>query len=165
MVSSKKGPSSGSGLSNSASTWSRPSITRPSSATSGPGTKSSTRTYRVQPPHAATSGCSRICWSRANAATNPGGSSARITPREGDSRGHDGGGVVHAGHAGDRVRPRELVRLLRRSLRVGEVERDEPVGLGLLEGAGQLGRDRELDTQAARRLHERRGAIGGGRKE
>src|SRR5207249_4567318 len=80
-------------------------------------------------------------------------------------RGHDGGGVVHAGHAGDRVRPRELVRLLRRSLRVGEVERDEPVGLGLLEGAGQLGRDRELDTQAARRLHERRGAIGGGRKE
>ncbi len=83
----------------------------------------------------------------------------------GNRRGDDRGGVVHAGHAGDRVRPRELVRLLRRSLRVGEVERQEPVGLGLFEGAGQLGCDGELDIQPARRLHERRSAVGGGWKQ
>src|SRR5690348_1783166 len=43
MVSSKKGPSSGSGLSKSASTSRAPRRSNPSSATSEPGTKASTR--------------------------------------------------------------------------------------------------------------------------
>ena len=49
MVSSKKGPFSGSGLSKMASTSSLPLRSRPSTATSSPGMKSSTRTDAAEP--------------------------------------------------------------------------------------------------------------------
>src|SRR5439155_7437810 len=50
MVSSKNGPSSGSGLSNRARTLRRPPIRRPSTATSTPGTNSSATIRRAASP-------------------------------------------------------------------------------------------------------------------
>src|SRR3989304_2823553 len=49
MVSSKNGPSSGSGLSKSASVWSPPAMRSPSSATPRPGANSSTSSARGGP--------------------------------------------------------------------------------------------------------------------
>ncbi len=86
----------------------------------------------------------------------------RIPPEpqsSGDHGGHDGAVVIHADDPRDRMASSELGGLLGRALRVGEVERHEPVGLCVLEGAGELGRDGQLDAQPARRLHERRGPV------
>src|SRR6266581_6313389 len=85
MVSSKNGPSRGSGLSKRASTWRSPFASRPSRATSRPGMKPSTRTCRAASPSAAASGIRRILSSRRTAPTNWASSSARITPRLAES--------------------------------------------------------------------------------
>src|SRR5882672_1419511 len=86
MVSSKNGPSSGSGLSKRARTWSVPPTSNPSRATSSPGTNVSTSRVRR-----ASSGCeastpARIAAIRRTAATNSPASLARITPRLEDAR-------------------------------------------------------------------------------
>ncbi len=81
-VSSKKGPSSGSGLSNSASTCSSPASSNPSSATSSPGTNSSTSSSPAAGSRrSTTSGEWRMRAIRWKAATNSSASFARITPR------------------------------------------------------------------------------------
>ncbi len=82
-VSSKNGPVSGSGLSNSARTLSLPSARIPSTATSTPGTYSSTRIRPTatgsRPRTSGVASSAAILW---NAATKPAGSSARMTPRD-----------------------------------------------------------------------------------
>src|SRR5260370_1057670 len=85
MVSSKNGPSRGSGLSKRASTWRSPFTSKPSRATSRPGMKPSTRTCRAASPSAAASGVRRILSSRRTAPTNWASPSARITPRLAES--------------------------------------------------------------------------------
>ena len=63
----------------------RPSSSRPSSATSAPGTKPSTRIVSVPSPSSATSAARRISRIRSKAATNWVASFARITPRLAES--------------------------------------------------------------------------------
>ena len=45
-------------------------------------------------------------------------------------------------------------------LRIGQVEGDEAAGIRVLERAGTLGGDGEVDAQAARGLYERGRAVG-----
>ena len=75
-VSSKYGPSSGSGLSNTASTVSSPPVSMPSTATSGPETNSSSSSGRP----ASTPAAAAMARTRSTAATASAGESARITP-------------------------------------------------------------------------------------
>src|SRR2546427_5311590 len=81
MVSSKKGPSSGSGLSKRASVWSPPAVSRPSSATSRPGMNSSTSSASASSPLGPTSSRARIAAIGRNGGTKPWGPWARTTPR------------------------------------------------------------------------------------
>src|SRR5436309_9763764 len=85
MVSSKNGPSSGSGLSKSARTWRVPPTSNPSSATSRPGTNSSTSSAWRASSAGAEAASSRIAVMRRKAATNSRASFARITPRLAES--------------------------------------------------------------------------------
>src|SRR5258708_4040633 len=110
MVSSKNGPSRGSGLSKRASTWRSPFSSKPSRATSRPGMKPSTRTCRAASPSAAASGVRRILSSRRTAPTNWASPSARITPRLAESmRGltTHGNAVRRASAPGLRAAPRK----------------------------------------------------------
>src|SRR2546425_8611116 len=51
------------------------------------------------------------------------------------------------------------------ALRSGEIQGEEGGGLRALERARALGGDGELDSEASRRLHERRSAVGRGRQQ
>src|SRR3989442_272670 len=85
MVSSKNGPSSGSGLSKSASTWRVPPTSHPSRATSGPGTTPSTAGAWRAWSAGAEAASSRIAAMRRRATTNSGPSSERTTRRLAES--------------------------------------------------------------------------------
>ena len=85
MVSSKNGPSSGSGLSKRARTWSVPPTSSPSRATSRPGTNASTSRVRRALSGSEASTSARIAAMRPKAATNSRASFARITPRLAES--------------------------------------------------------------------------------
>src|SRR6267378_117388 len=98
MVSSKKGPSSGSGLSKMASVSSTPPRSKPSRANSAPGIKSSTRIDCGAEPGRQTSGDRTRAATRVKAAAHESASSARMTPRLPDTR------VAHGGSDQRRVR-------------------------------------------------------------
>ena len=90
---------------------------------------------------------------------------ARKAQRCGDRRLRDGGVVVHGDHPGDRMLSSEAAGRVGGALGVLEVQRQQAVGLRRLEGAGPLGRDRQLGAEPARGLDESGGAVGAGRKK
>src|SRR5207247_980460 len=135
MVSSKKGPSSGSGLSKRTSVWSPPAVSRPSNATSRPGMNSSTSSASASSPLRPTSSRARIAAIRRNAATKPSGA------------------------------PGEAREGLRGAVRVGEVDGDQVVRRALLEGAGALGGADQIDAEPGGGVDEGLRPIGGGRQE
>ena len=85
--------------------------------------------------------------------------------RRGDGRRDDRRVVVDPDHAGDRMLAGELPHLTAGALGVGEVERQQAVGLRGLERAGPLRGDRQLHAEAARCFDESGGAVGAGRKK
>ncbi len=85
--------------------------------------------------------------------------------RRPDRRGRHSRVVVHTDHGVDGVFAREAAGLVGGALGVGEVERDQVGGLRMLECAGPLGSDGQVNAQAPRGLDECGGAICGGRQQ
>ena len=76
-----------------------------------------------------------------------------------DHRRDDRGVIVHANDRGERISLRKEECFRRGSLGIVQGQRDQPAQTGRLKSAGLLGRDRQLDADLPRSLHERRGAV------
>ena len=94
----------------------------------------------------------------------PHGVAAQPQPRRDGGRDH-GRVVVHADDTVHGHSLGERPGLGRRLVGALEVESQQAVGLGLREGAGPLGSDRQVDTDPAGRLHKCRRPIRGGGQE
>ena len=82
-----------------------------------------------------------------------------------DPRGHDRHIIINAHDAVNGIRAREGVYVVRRALRVLEIEREQTSGILRFECAALFGGYRHLDADLPCSLHERRRAVGRGRQQ
>src|SRR5579883_3491709 len=168
-VSSKYGPSSGSGLSNRASTRRAPSSSRPSRATSGPGRNDSTSRWVCPAPSAASIAAMRRKAGGGEAlagdvlvAAGPHGGDriVRQAERLGGDRRDERRVVVHADHRRQRPRGREGGDLAGGAVGVAQVERQRRARRVPCQRLSPLGAHHHGHAQPSRRLQKRRRPIG-----